>query len=226
MHVFHEISDAVDSTAFFTTFFANCNAPFLAEFDEGFSFVFFVPFKTKHVDNLAFVVGKIVGHNAVFAAVFDGHANRVINRIIIFTVFLEFIGKLAVVIQRLAECFQLLALARVQVVAVDDELQVSAGGDEGIAEPENFVVKAGVLAIIEHMKFRRRQVNQPALVDFFVEGLQVKLEQFVCVAEKADRHVVVDGALMLYQHEVDAVQGAGYIVFQAAEKAAVQRVDF
>ena len=61
-------------------------------------------------------------------------------------------------------------------MAMDDELQVSAGGDEGIAEPENFVVKAGVLAIIEHMKFRRWQVNQPALVDFFMEGLQVQLE--------------------------------------------------
>ena len=109
---------------------------------------------------------------------------------------------------------------------MDDELQVPAGGDEGIAEPENFVVKAGVLTIVEHVKFRRWQVNQPALVDFFVEWLQVQLEQFIRVAEKADRHVVVDGALMLYQHEVDAVQGAGYIVFQAAEKAAVQCVNF
>ena len=88
-------------------------------------------------------------------AVVDGHANRVINRIIIFAVFLKFVGKFAVVIQRLAECFQLLALAGVQVVAVDDELQVPAGGDEGIAEPENLVVKACVLAIVEHMKFRR-----------------------------------------------------------------------
>ena len=101
-------------------------------------------FKTKHVNNLTFVVGKIVCHNAVFAAVVDGHANRVINRIVIFTVFLEFVGKFAVVIQRLAECFQLLALAGIQVMAMYDELQVPAGGDEGIAEPENFVVKAGV----------------------------------------------------------------------------------
>ena len=148
MHIFHEIPDAVDGAALFTALFAYCNAAlfasFFAEFDEGFSFVFFVPFKTKHVNNLAFVVGKIVSHDAVFAAVVDGHANRVINRIIIFAVFLKFVGKLAVVIQRLAECFQLLALAGVQVVAVDDELQVPAGGDEGIAEPENFVVKAGV----------------------------------------------------------------------------------
>ena len=44
-------------------------------------------------------------------------------------------------------------------MAMDDELQVPAGGDEGIAEPENFVVKAGVLAIVEHMEFRRWQVN-------------------------------------------------------------------
>ena len=159
VHVFHEIPDAVDGAAFFTTLFAYCNAalfaPFLSELNEGLSFLFFVPFKTKHVDNLAFVVGKIVCHNAVFAAVVDGHANRVINRIIIFAVFLKFVGKLAVVIQRLAECFQLLALAGVQVVAVDDELQVPAGGDEGIAEPENLMVKACVLAIVEHMKFRR-----------------------------------------------------------------------
>ena len=155
MHVFHEIPDAVDGAALFTTLFTNCNTSFLSEFNEGFSFLFFVPFKTKHVDNLAFVVGKIVCHNAVFAAVVDGHANRVINRIIIFAVFLKFVGKLAVVIQRLAECFQLLALAGVQFVAVDDELQVPAGGDEGIAEPENLVVKACVLAIVEHMKFRR-----------------------------------------------------------------------
>ena len=144
---FHEIFDTVDRATLFTAF--------LAQLDEGFSFVFFVPFKTKHVNNLAFVVGKIVSHDAVFAAVVDGHANRVINRIIIFAVFLKFVGKLAVVIQRLAECFQLLALAGVQVVAVDDELQVPAGGDEGIAEPENLVVKACVLAIVEHMKFRR-----------------------------------------------------------------------
>ena len=159
------------------------------------------------------------------AAVVDGHANRVIYRVI-FSVFLEFIGKLAVVIQWLAECFQLPALAGVQVVAVDDEFQVPARGYEGIAEPEYLVVKAGVLTIVEHMKFRRWQVNQLALVDSFVEGLQVQLEQFICVAEKADRHIIVDGALMFYQHEVDAVQGAGYIVFQAAENAAVQRVDF
>ena len=49
-----------------TAFFPEGDATFLAEFDEGFSFVFFVPFKPKHVDNLAFVVSKIVSHNVIF----------------------------------------------------------------------------------------------------------------------------------------------------------------
>lgn len=31
-------------------------------------------------------------------------------------------------------------------MAVDDELQVAAGCHEGIAEPESFLVKAGILA--------------------------------------------------------------------------------
>ena len=47
-------------------------------------------------------------------------------------VFLEFIGEIAVVSQGLAGGFQLLALAGIQVVAVDDELQVAAGCHEGI----------------------------------------------------------------------------------------------
>ena len=47
-------------------------------------------------------------------------------------VFLEFIGEIAVVSQGLAAGFQLLALAGIQVVAVDDELQVAAGCHEGI----------------------------------------------------------------------------------------------
>ena len=61
-------------------------------------------------------------------------------------VFLEFIGEITVVSQGLAAGFQLLALAGIQVVAVDDELQVAAGCHEGIAEPESFLVKVGVLA--------------------------------------------------------------------------------
>lgn len=56
-------------------------------------------------------------------------------------------------------------------MAVDDELQVAAGCHEGIAEPESFLVKAGIFAIVEHMKFRCRQGNQLALVDFFVRRL-------------------------------------------------------
>ena len=87
MHVFHEIPNAVNSATLFTALLA----PFLAEFDEGLSFVFFVPFKTKHVNNLAFVVGKIVSHDAVFAAVVDGHANRVIYRVLFRAVFLKFV---------------------------------------------------------------------------------------------------------------------------------------
>ena len=47
-------------------------------------------------------------------------------------IFLEFIGEIAVVSQGLAGGFQLLALAGIQVVAVDDELQVAAGCHEGI----------------------------------------------------------------------------------------------
>ena len=110
-------------------------------------------------------------------------------------------------------------------MAVDDELQVAAGCHEGIAEPESFLVKAGVFAILEHMKFRCRQGDQLALVDFFVRRLQMQFEQFIYIAEEADRHVAVDSALMLNKHEIDAIQRTRYIVFQAAEKAAVQSVD-
>ena len=110
-------------------------------------------------------------------------------------------------------------------MAVDDELQVAAGCHEGIAEPESFLVKAGIFAIVEHMKFRCRQGDQLALVDFFVRRLQMQLEQLIYIAEKADRHVAVDSALMLNKHEIDAIQRTRYIVFQAAEKAAVQSVD-
>ena len=53
----------------------------------------------------------------------------------------------------------------------------------------------------------------------------MQLEQLIYIAEKADRHVAVDSALMLNKHEIDAVQRTGYIIFQATEKAAVQSVD-
>ena len=77
--VFQSFQISFDNATLFATFLATLfpegDATFLAEFDEGFSFVFFVPFKNKHVNNLAFVVGKIVSHNIIFQAVVDGHTD-------------------------------------------------------------------------------------------------------------------------------------------------------
>lgn len=47
------------------TFFPEGDAAFLAKFDEGFSFLVFVIFEPKHVDNLAFVSGKITDNDAI-----------------------------------------------------------------------------------------------------------------------------------------------------------------
>lgn len=47
-------------------FFPEGDAAFLAEFDEGFSFLVFVIFELKHVDNLAFGSSKINGNDVIW----------------------------------------------------------------------------------------------------------------------------------------------------------------
>ena len=141
------------------------------------------------------------------------------------TVFLELGGENAVFPQGAAASLQLTAHAGVEIVAVDNQLQVATWLGKGAAQPEQLMIKVPLLPVIEYVEFRGGQPDEGLLINLSVEGLYEPPVQLIYVIQQTEGHVPVYRGLMLYQYQAGIAKAHGDVVLDAAEEAAVQRIE-